>query len=197
MTWTWAKRRVPPPPLPLFHCRPSFVGKVYLQGIILYPICPINSLFIWSLSYEFKKHILYIVLWSPVPCPTQLKWWFRVWQALLFHDGCCQLSWWWGKGGWLVAFLLQLATGRILGWDTPTESHKPHASVSFRQVCNNKIFLKDISTYFASVRPKGRGANSYFTLSFSPCCDQKRLHGLFIKITIQQQGLIFITYHAK
>ena len=122
MIWTWAKRRFPPPPLPLFHCRPSFVGQVYLQGIILYPICPINSLFIWSLSYEFKKHILYIVLWSPVPCPTQLKWWFRVWQALLFHDGCCQLSWWWGKGGWLVAFLLQLATGRILGWDTTAQS---------------------------------------------------------------------------
>ena len=69
-------------------------------------------------AYSFSVYFC-----SPVPCPIQLKWWFRVWQALLFHDGCCQLSWW-GKGGWLVAFLLQLATGRILGRDTTTHNTK-------------------------------------------------------------------------
>ena len=73
--------------------------------------CASTSVFLWSYSLVwFLIFCIFVFLPHPVVV------WVRVW-----HDGCCQLSWW-GKGGWLVAFLLQLATGRILGWDTTAQS---------------------------------------------------------------------------
>ena len=52
MTWTWAKRRDPSPPLPLFHCRPSFLGKSLFAGHCLIP----------PLSNQFPIY-LELVLW--------------------------------------------------------------------------------------------------------------------------------------
>ena len=69
MTWTLAKRRDPHPPLPLCHCRPSFLGKSLSAGHYL-----VQSIQYLSGACLFNSRKSFLMLFSDPLCPTHWKW---------------------------------------------------------------------------------------------------------------------------